>query len=78
MFSAKPFIYLSEFRRKVHAFLFTHLSSDNTLFSFILFTSLLLAPSLTLAEDKQPVDSSQKNNQTRSTEGLLASTEQMI
>jgi murein DD-endopeptidase MepM/ murein hydrolase activator NlpD len=78
MFSLKRLINLSEIDRKVRAFLFSRLSIENILISLALLTSLLLAPSTLLAEEKQPVETSQKNTAAKTTEGLLASTEQMI
>ena len=63
MSSTKQFIHLSGFVRKEHL-----------LFCLAFFTSLLLAPSTTLAEHKQPEDICRVS----STEGLLSTTEQMI
>ena len=78
MFSATPFITLSGFSRKVRTFLVMHLSLNNFFFSLALFTSLLLTPTLILAQEQQIVDSAPKNATPKTTEGLLATTEQMI
>ena len=78
MSSTTPFITHSAFGRKVRTFLVMHLSANNILFSLALLTSLLLAPSPILAKGKRPADSSQNNTSANTTEGLLASTEQMI
>ncbi len=78
MFSTTPFIALSGFSRKVRTFLEMLLSSNNLLFSFALFASLLLTPSLILGQEKKIVDSNQSNATPKTTEGLLASTEEMI
>jgi len=78
MSSLQRFKNLSEYSNYVHVFLYKHLSSKTVLFAFTLFTTLVSAPSTILAEEKQPVDTSQKATPTKTTEGLLASTEQMI
>ena len=78
MSSTKKFINLPELGRKVRALLIPHLSIDNFLFSFAILSSLFLAPYPLPAEEKQQVDSNQNNTTVSTTEGLLASTEQMI
>ncbi|MCX6179030.1 MAG: M23 family metallopeptidase [Chlorobiales bacterium] len=78
MSSLKRLMNLSEYAKKVPAFFFTHISSETLIVSLALFTSLLLAPSSIRAEEKQPVDTSQTATSPNTTEGLLASTEQMI
>ena len=65
---------LSAYGRIVQTFLFRHLSIENPVFFFALFTSLLLAPSALHAEGKQTSNAASE----KTTEGLLASTEQMI
>ena len=78
MSSTKKFINLPELGRKVRALLIPHLSIDNFLFSLAILSSLFLAPYPLPAEEKQQVDSNQNNTTVSTTEGLLASTEQMI
>ncbi len=78
MFSTTPFITLSGFRKKVRAVLLMHLSVHSFFFSLAFFASLLLTPTLILAQEQQIVENSRKNATPKTTEGLLASTEQMI
>ena len=78
MSSLQRFKNLSEYSNNVHVFLYKQLSSKTVLFALTLFTTLVSTPSTILAEEKQPVDTSQKATPAKTTEGLLASTEQMI
>ena len=78
MFSITPFITLSGFSGKVRTFLVTHFSLNNFFSPLALFASLLLTPTLILAQEKQLVNSTPKNATPKTTEGLLASTEEMI
>ena len=55
-----------------------HLSVHSFFFSLAFFASLLLTPTLILAQEQQIVENSRKNATPKTTEGLLASTEQMI
>jgi murein DD-endopeptidase MepM/ murein hydrolase activator NlpD len=67
---------LSGYVRQVKASLFSRLSVGTPVITLLL-SALFLSPRLLLAEDKQSTDA-KNNTQSRSTEGLLASTEQMI
>lgn len=71
MSSTPQLIALPEYSRKVQALLFMHLIVRNTLLSLLLCSSLLLPYSSLQAKEKQPTSN-------KSTEGLLATTEQMI
>jgi len=74
----KRFMNLPEYSRKLQTLLFKHLSIKTFTLSLTLVTSLVVAPSRVMAEEKQPVDSQQKSTLDSNTEELLASTEQMI
>jgi murein DD-endopeptidase MepM/ murein hydrolase activator NlpD len=68
----------SEYVRKAKTLLFSKLSRGVTVTTLLLLASLFQSPRLLLAEEKQTGDNTRNSTQSKSTEGLLASTEQMI
>ena len=77
MTSKNRLMALSEYGRNIKSSLFTYLSAGTLALSLCLFSSLLSTPATLLAEEKQPVENNTAAPAT-TTEGLLASTEQMI
>jgi murein DD-endopeptidase MepM/ murein hydrolase activator NlpD len=77
MASNNRFMAPFEYGNKVKNALFTRLSAGTTVLFFVIFSSFSSTPAILLAEEKQPVET--KNTTTaNTTEGLLATTEQMI
>ena len=76
MSSTPQLIALPEYSRKAQAWLFKHLGARNILSTLLFCFSLLLPHKSLQAMEKQPAGN--KSAQAQTTEGLLATTEQMI
>jgi murein DD-endopeptidase MepM/ murein hydrolase activator NlpD len=79
MTAKNRFMALSEYVSKTGKSLFTRVSAGTRVLSFVLVSSFFLMPAAALsAEEKQPVEVTKNSTPEATTEGLLASTEQMI